>query len=231
MNKWFIVAASLTLTAYSCDLIDEETEDNVEKENKTDDPTNDTTNDPSDDSSNNKADDTVNEDNNTSEAMKACNLINDIRKNPSVYSSNMGVDLSDVQTRSALAWNSALAKVAQDKAEDMAKNNYFSHTDLNGYGVNYFMYLAGYDIPASWYSDKSSNYFENIAAGNVTAEAMVKQLVYDSGRPHSDAGHRASLLGISDWSSNCTDIGIGYAYNANSTYKHYWSVIVAKHNY
>ena len=91
----------------------------------------------------------------------------------------MGVDLSEVSARSALAWNDALAKVAQAKAEDMANRDYFSHVDLDGYGVNYFMYKAGYEIPASWYSDKSSNYFENIAAGNATADAMVKQLVFD----------------------------------------------------
>lgn len=164
-----------------------------------------------------------------SEAKKAFNLINDIRKNPSAYSTEMGVDLSGVQTRVALNWDNALAKVAQDKAEDMANNNYFSHTDLNGYGVNYYIYEAGYDIPESWRKNKSDNYFENIAAGNSTAEATVKQLVYDSGADNSSAGHRASLLGISNWCSNCTDIGIGYAYNANSTYKHYWSIIIAKH--
>lgn len=165
------------------------------------------------------------------EAKKACSLINDIRKNPDAYSSQMGVDLSAVSARTALTWNDALAKVAQAKAEDMANKDYFSHTDLEGYGVNYFIYKAGYEIPASWYSDKSSNYFENIAAGNATAEAMVKQLVYDGGRDNKSAGHRSSLLGISDWNSTCTDIGIGYAYNAGSTYKHYWSVIIAKHGY
>lgn len=166
-----------------------------------------------------------------SEAKKAASLINDIRKNPSAYSSQMGVDLSGVAARPALNWNSALAKVAQAKAEDMAKNNYFSHVDLNGYGVNYFMHEAGYDMPEAWYKDKKLNYFENIAAGNATAEAMVKQLVYDGGKDNSSAGHRSSLLGISDWNSSCIDIGIGYAYDANSTYGHYWSVIIAKHNY
>ncbi len=165
------------------------------------------------------------------EAQKAASLINEIRKNPSAYSSQMGVDLSGVAARPALNWNSALAKVAQAKAEDMANNNYFSHTDRDGYGVNYYMFKAGYDMPEKWYSDKSNNYFENIAAGNATAEAMVKQLVYDSGKDNVSAGHRSSLLGISDWNSSCIDIGIGYAYDANSTYGHYWSVIIAKHSY
>ena len=97
-----------------------------------------------------------------SEAMKAASLINEIRKNPSAYSSQMGVDLSGVAARPALIWNSALAKVAQTKAEDMAKNNYFSHVDLNGYGVNYFMHEAGYDMPEAWYKDKKSSYFYTI---------------------------------------------------------------------
>ena len=202
MNKMILMAASLSLLMFSCKSADDETE--------------------------NQSNSTVDK-NSYTEAPKAYNLINDIRKNPSAYSSKMGVDLSGVQARSALTWNDALAKVAQDKAEDMAKNNYFSHTDLNGYGVNYFMYEAGYDIPESWRKNKSDNYFENIAAGNSTAEATVKQLVYDSGADNSSAGHRASLLGISNWCSNCTDIGIGYAYNAKSTYKYYWSIIIAKH--
>lgn len=202
MNKMILMATSLSLLMCSCESANDETENQP----------------------NGKIDEKSN-----SEAKKAFNLINDIRKNPSVYSSKMGVDLSGVEARNALNWDDALAKVAQDKAEDMANNNYFSHTDPNGYGVNYYMYEAGYDIPESWRKNKSDNYFENIAAGNSTAEATVKQLVYDSGADNSSAGHRASLLGISNWSSNCTDIGIGYAYNAKSTYKHYWSIIVAKH--
>ncbi len=202
MNKFILMATSLSLMMPSCKQAEDETEDH-----------------------NNG---TVDEKSN-SEAKKAFILINDIRKNPSAYSSQMGVDLSEVEVRNALNWDDALAKVAQEKAEDMANNNYFSHTDLNGYGVNYFMYEAGYDIPESWRKNKSDNYFENIAAGHSTAEATVKQLIYDSGADNSSAGHRASLLGISNWCSNCTDIGIGYAYNVKSTYKHYWSIIIAKH--
>jgi uncharacterized protein YkwD len=202
MNKLILMATGLSLVMCSCKSAEDE----------------------SDDQPNGAVDEKS-----KSEAKKAFNLINDIRKNPSAYSTQMGVDLSGVQTRVALNWDNALAKVAQEKAEDMANNNYFSHTDPNGYGVNYYMYEAGYDIPESWRKNKSDNYFENIAAGNSTAEATVKQLVYDSGADNSSAGHRASLLGISNWCSNCTDIGIGYAYNANSTYKHYWSIIIAKH--
>lgn len=204
MHKWILMTVGLLFLTPACSLEDD---DNEIENGDSDKPTTST------------------------EAKKASSLINDIRKNPSAYSSKMGVDLSGVVARSSLTWNDALAKVAQAKAEDMANNDYFSHTDLSGYGVNYYLYQAGYNIPSSWYSDKSSNYFENIAAGNSTAEAMVKQLVYDGGRDNASAGHRSSLLGISDWNSNCTDIGIGYAYNAKSTYKYYWSVIIAKHNY
>ena len=208
MSKWFLLVAGLVLFAPSCDILEDDPE-NTEKDGQG-----------GGDNSTTKT-----------EAQKAFALINDIRKNPKAYSSQMGVDLSGVIARPALNWNSALTKVAQNKAEDMAKNNYFSHTDRNGYGVNYYMHQEGYDMPSSWYSTKSNNYFENIAAGNATADAMVKQLIYDKGASNSSAGHRSSLLGISDWNSNCIDIGIGYAYNANSTYKHYWSVIIAKHDY
>ena len=165
------------------------------------------------------------------EILKAYSLINSVRKNPSAYSSTMGVDLSGVAPRDSLNWNEILAKVAQTKANDMATNDYFSHTDLNGYVINYYVNKAGYEIPAKWYADKTTNYFENIAAGYSTGEATVKQLIYDKGANNASAGHRASLLGMTDWTSNCYDIGIGFAYNKNSKYRYYWSIIIAKHNY
>ena len=59
------------------------------------------------------------------EILKAYTLINSVRKNPSAYSSTMGVDLSGVAPRDSLNWNEILANVAQAKANDMATNDYF----------------------------------------------------------------------------------------------------------
>ena len=51
---------------------------------------------------------------------------------------------------------------------------------------------------------------ENIAAGNSTVDATMKQWL-------SSPGHCANIM-----SRNFTEIGIGYDYGASSTYKHYW---------
>ena len=209
MKKWILFAAGLAFFTTAC----EEENDEPEQPHKT------------------IIHDDGDEVSQSDEVQKAYALINKVRKNPSAYSSVMGVDLSGVKKRDTLTWNEILAKVAQAKAEDMANNNYFSHTDLNGYGINYYVNKAGYEIPAKWYADKTTNYFENIAAGYSTGEATVKQLIYDKGANNASAGHRASLLGMTDWTSNCYDIGIGFAYNKSSKYRYYWSIIIAKHNY
>ena len=163
------------------------------------------------------------------EITAAFDYINKIRSNPASYSDKIGVDLSYVEARAALNWDENLAKAAQEKAEDMANNNYFSHVDQNGYGMNYKINAAGYALEESWYSDISSNYFENICAGKSTGVSMVEMLVLDEGT--NPPGHRNSLLGIGDFYKNNVDIGIGLAYNANSTYKYYWSILVARHSW
>lgn len=165
------------------------------------------------------------------EVTDAFNFLNAIRFAPSSYSSTVGCDLSDVNPQLPLEWNEALAKVAQRKAEDMVARNYFSHTDPDGYGINYYINKEGYKLNPGWYSDVKLNYFESIAAGNSTGKQTVIQLVYDSGRPDSEAGHRSHLLGISDWNASCTDIGIGHAYGPQTQYKHYWSFVIAKHDF
>jgi uncharacterized protein YkwD len=210
--KTLFVSMLLTISAcfYGCDeLTDDEAKDNSEN----------TTEETQD-----KSDEKV-----QSEIQTAVDYINKVRKNPASFSQEIGADLSYVETRAALNWDSKLAKAAQAKAEDMANNNYFSHTDLKGCGMNIKIYEAGYELESSWYSDPSANYFENIAAGTKGGIETVKMLILD--KNSSTTGHRNSLLGIGDFYSDNTDIGIGYAYNPNSTYKYYWSILVARHKW
>ena len=73
--------------------------------------------------------------------------LNAIRENPSDFISEFNLpDLRDVESRQPLIWDSALAKMAREKAQDMAKKNYFSHTDKSGRGMNYILLKAGYVI-------------------------------------------------------------------------------------
>lgn len=165
------------------------------------------------------------------EIVDAFTYLNQIRNNPSAFSEEIGVDLSSVKALASLNWNDTLAKVAQQKANDMVERGYFSHVDPDGYGLNYFISKAGYKLVDSWTSEISKNYFESLSAGRTEGKTAISGLIYDGGADNDNAGHRQHLLGISGFWSNCTDIGIGHAYGENSKYKHYWVVVVAKHSW
>ena len=99
----------------------------------------------------------------------------------------------------SLASDSRLAKLAQMKAEDMAKNGYFSHTSPT-YGSAFDM-MKTYGV-----SYKTAG--ENIAMGQKTAETVMNGWMNSS-------GHRANIL-----KSDYTKIGVGYAKASDGTT--YW---------
>ena len=77
-------------------------------------------------------------------------LINNIRK------SGCKCGNTQMPPVGAVVWNDRLAKAAYDHSADMEKNNYFSHTGLNGSNPGQRITAAGY----SWKA-----YGENIAKG------------------------------------------------------------------
>jgi uncharacterized protein YkwD len=95
-----------------------------------------------------------------------------------------------------------LATAARDHSEDMGLQDYFSHTSLDGRTVPDRITAAGYFF---------NTYGENIAGGQPTPEDVVDAWM-------SSSGHRANIL-----NQNFCDIGVGYAYLADSTYRHYWT--------
>lgn len=100
---------------------------------------------------------------------------------------------------SALKVNSELSAVAEKKAEDMAVNNYFSHTSPT-YGSPFdMMKQFGISYTAAG---------ENIAMGQKTPADVM------NGWMNSE-GHRANILNTS-----YTEIGVGYVTNSNGT--GYW---------
>ncbi|MBL7111943.1 MAG: CAP domain-containing protein [Bacteroidales bacterium] len=163
------------------------------------------------------------------EAKAASEFLNQVRQDPDAFSDETGVDLSYVEAKPELSWNSKLAGAAEKKALDMATRNYFGHTDPDGYGMNYRIFHAGYKIPEDWFEDVASNYFESIQAGHSTGKRAIIDLIIDEGV--DPPGHRNHLLGIEDFWSNCTDIGIGMAKKEGSTYTYYMCVMVAKHDF
>jgi len=101
-----------------------------------------------------------------------------------------------------LQWDSRLYVAALGHAQDMAQQDYFEHTSLDGRTAGTRITQAGY----VW-----STYGENIAAAYATPVAVVEGWMNSS-------GHRANIL-----SSSFCDIGVGYAYSASSRYGDYWT--------
>jgi uncharacterized protein YkwD len=163
------------------------------------------------------------------EAQKAYQYLNEVRQHPSAFSEEIGADLSYVQAVPKLAWNEELAQAAEKKALDMAARNYFDHVDPDGYGMNYWIVKAGYELRDEWTKKKSYNNFESIQAGLSSGVEAIKNLILDEGT--NPPGHRNHLLGILPFWSNCTDVGIGMARDPDSEYEYYMCILVAKHDF
>jgi len=102
-----------------------------------------------------------------------------------------------------LTMNAELRLAARLHSQDMADQNYFAHDSLDGRTFMDRINDAGFTggCPCG----------ENIAAGNSTATDTMDQWI-------NSPGHCANMMG-----SDFTTIGIGYGYNANSNYSHYWT--------
>lgn len=107
----------------------------------------------------------------------------------------------------ALAWESRLAQAAYDHSLDMATQNYFSHTSQDGRTLGQRVTATGYGWQAIG---------ENIAAGYGRTQTVV------DGWMASD-GHCANLM-----SSSYTQMGLGCARDAGSTYGIYWTQVLAR---
>jgi Cysteine-rich secretory protein family/Secretion system C-terminal sorting domain len=103
--------------------------------------------------------------------------------------------------------NQNLNKASFDHSKDMADNNYFDHTGLNGSTFGQRSKNAGYTGFA---------YGENIAAGSSTVSGTFDQW-------KNSPGHRGNIL-----NANSNEMGIGHASKVGSTYVHYWTQIFGK---
>jgi len=93
-----------------------------------------------------------------------------------------------------------LSNVARKKSEDMAKNNYFSHTSPT--------YGSPFDMMKS-FGIKYNTAGENIAKGHLTPQSVVNAWMNSS-------GHRANIL-----NSSFKKIGVGFYKSSNGT--NYWT--------
>jgi uncharacterized protein YkwD len=109
-----------------------------------------------------------------------------------------------------LGFDPQLATAAQTHSQNMAIQDFFSHTGLEGSNIGDRVDATGYDFFTAG---------ENIAAGYSTPEIVVDGWI-------NSEGHRANLL-----NPDFTEIGVGYFFLENDTgssnFNHYWTQVFA----
>ena len=106
-----------------------------------------------------------------------------------------------------LLWNASLQQAAAGHSQDMAANNYFSHTSRDGRSMVDRVNATGY----GWLT-----LGENIAAGYPTVDSVI------DGWMASD-GHCANMM-----NPNFREVGLACVANPASTYKTYWTMNAGK---
>ncbi|WP_311063622.1 CAP domain-containing protein [Halomonas sp. DWK9] len=105
------------------------------------------------------------------------------------------------ETARPLTWSCPLNAAAQAHANDMAANDYVSHTGQNGSGIGERATQAGY----TW-----RTIGENIAAGHTTADAAIQSWL-------ESPGHCQNLM-----NDDFTEMGMAQAENTEARFTHYW---------
>ncbi|MEG4855054.1 CAP domain-containing protein [Microcoleus sp. B5-D4] len=111
---------------------------------------------------------------------------------------------------SPLTLNTQLLNAAENHSQNMAMQDFFSHTGKDGSSFTSRITATGYQFSAA---------AENIAAGSSTPEQVVSSWMNSS-------GHRTNIL-----NPNLKEIGIGYYFLADDTgtenWNHYWTQVFA----
>lgn len=102
--------------------------------------------------------------------------------------------------------NCQLVDAALKHSEDMADNNFFSHTGSDGSSPAFRVTQAGY--PSSFVG-------ENVAAG-ISSALGTLELWFGS------SGHCSNIM-----NSQFTEMGVAVASNPSSTYGFYWTLVLA----
>jgi uncharacterized protein YkwD len=102
----------------------------------------------------------------------------------------------------ALSWNTKLAQAAAGHSHDMATNNYFSHTSLDGRTFDQRIVATGYAY---------STLGENIYGGPGSIDSAMAGWL-------ASPGHCANIM-----NANFRELGAACALNAASTYGTYWT--------
>ncbi|MBN2786891.1 MAG: CAP domain-containing protein [Paludibacteraceae bacterium] len=164
---------------------------------------------------------------NLEEAKNAFEYLNRVRQNPKNYSKEIGGFMRSIKPMPALIWNDTLARVAQEKALDMANKNYFAHINKSGQGINILIHQAGYTLEKEFIKNKKNNFFESLAMGQDNGVEVINELILD--KVVNPPSHRQHLLGLTDFWASCLDIGIGFVTTDNPQIPTYTCIIIARH--
>ncbi|WP_291012469.1 CAP domain-containing protein [Hydrogenophaga sp.] len=108
---------------------------------------------------------------------------------------------------SSLAWNARLFAAAEGHSRDMASNNYFSHTSLDGRSASSRVTTAGYVWRATG---------ENIAAGQRDVTTVMNGWL-------ASEGHCRNIMNPS-----YQDVAVACVQQSGTTYGRYWTMVLAR---
>ncbi len=114
-----------------------------------------------------------------------------------------------------------LDQAAQQKANDMARLGYFSHTSPSGVSANENVRRTGYKLP-DWYPANGNNVESLYIGSDCPEDAAAAWLASDHHRPH--------VYGETDFFRNQNCIGVGYAPFPKEEHRGYWVFISAPCN-
>ncbi len=121
------------------------------------------------------------------------------------------------QGKNLLTWDRDLANIARNHSLDMARNNYFSHTNLQGQGPTARAILYGYDVHkglgGGWFSDGIAENIDEMPTGDVIGIGYVSDDPDSIAKAEVEAwmgseGHRANIL-----NNQYDRLGVGCAYD------------------
>ena len=127
------------------------------------------------------------------------------------------------QMRNTVRLDPILCIVARDRAADMAKRDYFSHTNPDGHGVNFLVRRAGYVLPSYYDRSPSGNNLESIGMSTGRPQEMVSLWSKSS-------GHRVHVLGEVPFYRQQSSVGVGVFRSPKAPHYKYYVFLSAPPN-
>jgi uncharacterized protein YkwD len=113
-----------------------------------------------------------------------------------------------------LIWNEDLARAARYHSYDMATQNYFNHDSYDSINGKLVPVAYTFTRIKKFYTESFVN-SENLAAGSEDGDGTYHQW-------YTSPGHYANMFNPSS-----KYVGVGYYFDPNSTFGHYWSFCTA----